>query len=200
MPQGLSKIDDFNARLTKASKKCPTITNVEPVLGVGPVPCPVVIIGEAPGSTETKEGKPFIGRAGALLTEVLEDAFKCSRQELYITNVVKLWPNIFTESTGRFKTRTPTKAEQNYFKKYLLEELAIVKPKAVVVVGKTAYSALIDDEKSNPFIPGQWVDGFDGYKVMPVYHPAYLLRNYSKLDEMKKDMKAALKKVKRFAF
>lgn len=198
MPKNNQKIDKFNQKLTEIAKKCPTITNVPPVLGVGPVPCKVVIVGEAPGSTETKEGRPFIGRAGVLLTSALEDVFKCSRDELYITNVVKLWPNIYTEATGRYKTRTPSRAEQDYFLPYLLEELSIVKPKAVIAVGKTAYAALIDDIKANPFVPGVWVEGQNtkvGLKVMPVYHPAYLLRKQNQLIEMTKDLKKALKEV-----
>lgn len=192
------EITKFNKKLTRISNKCPTITNVAPVLGVGPVPCSVVIIGEAPGSTETKEGIPFIGRAGALLTKALEDVFKCSRNELYITNVVKLWPNIYTEATGRYKTRTPSRVEQEYFLPYLLEELSIVKPKAVVAVGKTAYTALVCDVKQTPFVPGKWVEGKDtktGLKVMPIYHPAYLLRKQNQLKEMTKDLKKALRKV-----
>ena len=192
------EIDKFNNKLTRIAKKCPTITNVPPVLGIGPVPCNVVIIGEAPGSTETKEGRPFIGRAGVLLTSALEDVFKCSRDELYITNVVKLWPNIYTESTGRYKTRTPSRAEQEYFLPYLLEELSIVKPKAVVAVGKTAFTALIKDPKGTLFIPGTWIDAeFTkvNLPVMPVYHPAYLLRKQKQIKEMTKDLKKALRMV-----
>lgn len=200
MTKSNPEIDKFNKKLTRIAKKCPTIANVPPVLGVGPVPCSVVIVGEAPGSTETKEGRPFIGRAGVLLTGALEDVFKCSREELYITNVVKLWPNIYTEATGRYKTRTPSKAEQEYFLPYLLEELTIVKPKAVIAVGKTAFTALIKDPKGTLFVPGTWVDASltnVNLPVMPVYHPAYLLRKQNQLIEMTKDLKRALRQVAR---
>jgi len=158
------------------------------VFGSGPAPCPIMIIGEAPGREETKVGLPFVGKAGRFLIGVLKDVFGRDRQELYITNVVKVWPTV---ETKRLKTRKPLREEEEFFIPYLEEEIRVVAPKVIIAVGKTAFSALVPGAE---FAPGKWCDYGDGVPVMPVYHPSYLLRKQKSLPENTKRLKAALKK------
>lgn len=145
-----------------------------------------MVVGEAPGRNEVAEGKPFVGKAGAFLVAILEEVFGCNRDAIYITNVVKLWPHL---KTKRLKTRPPSLEEKALFTPYLLEEIEIVDPLVIIAVGKTAFSALAPDRV---FTPGLLVKGVCGRDVMPVYHPAYILRKQRSLDEMTRDLKAAL--------
>lgn len=191
------EIKRLRKRVLSACDKTPWLKGSVPVFGSGPVPCPVMVVGEAPGRTETEEGLPFVGRAGAYLTGVLDDVFGGmgtggkSRDGIYITNVVKVWPHL---KTKRLKTRPPTKKEEAFFLKYLLDEIEIVGPKVIVAVGKTAFTALAPGEA---FRPGTWAAGPGGLPVMPVYHPAYILRRLKSLDESTRELKRALRKVKR---
>jgi DNA polymerase len=171
-----------------------TAMGFTPVFGSGPAPCPVMLIGEAPGRNETEQGLPFVGRAGVYLVKNLEEVFDRSRDELYITNVVKVWPHI---KTKRLRTRPPTKKEEAFFLKYLYEEIEIVAPKVIVAVGKTAFTALAPGEV---FRPNIWAEGPGGRPVMPVYHPAYILRKQKSLAESTRALRAALRKVKEKSF
>ncbi len=158
------------------------------VFSTGPVPCPLMVVGEAPGRNEVAEGKPFVGKAGAFLVSILEEVFGFGRESIYITNVVKLWPHL---KTKRLNTRPPATVEKALFIPYLLEEIEIVDPLVIIAVGKTAFSAVVPDRV---FTPGLWVKGVCGRDVMPVYHPAYILRRQRSLSEMTRDLKAALGK------
>lgn len=164
------------------------------VFGEGPCPSPVVIVGEAPGRTEAELGRPFVGRAGVFFTAIVEEAMGRPRGEFFITNVVKVWPHL---DTSRGRTRPPSKAEFEFFLPFLKDELALLKPRVVVAVGKTAFAALAP---GSDFSPGAWVDTGAAYRLMPIYHPAYLLRKQKSLDEMKKDMKSALVRVRKYAY
>lgn len=174
-----------------ACRKDPAYRKTVPVFGEGPCPCEIMIVGEAPGRKETELGRPFVGRAGAFFTAFFEKAFKKHRQELYITNVVKVWPRI---NTLRGRTRPPTKEEEAFFLPYLKREIEAVRPKVVVTVGRTAFNAL---SPGSEFRPGEWVKGPFDFSIMPVYHPAYILRNQHRFEELTGDMKKALVKVKR---
>lgn len=160
------------------------------VFGDGPVPCGVMVVGEAPGRDETRLGKPFVGRAGKFLISVIKEVFKTGREDFYITNVVKVWPTV---ETRRLKTRKPTREEEEFFLPYLKKEIKIVGPRVILAVGKTAFSNLAPDKV---FTPGVWVK-VEGLLIMPVYHPAYILRKQKNLKENTGELKAALRKVRR---
>lgn len=149
----------------------------------------VMVIGEAPGREETREGLPFVGKAGRFLVMALKESLVSSRDEIYITNAVKIWPVV---ETKRLRTRKPTAEEEAFFRPCLLEEIRIVAPKAIVAVGKTAFHALLPDEE---FVPGRWAE-FQGIPVMPVYHPAYILRRQKSLAESVASLKKALAEVR----
>ncbi len=175
-------------RVSKASEGSSAFNDKPLVFSTGPVPSALMIVGEAPGRNEVAEGKPFVGKAGAFLVAILEEVFGCGRESIYITNVVKLWPHL---KTKRLKTRPPTPEERALFIPYLLEEIELVDPLVIIAVGKTAFSAVAPDRV---FTPGLWVKGVCGRDIMPVYHPAYILRRQRSLDDMTRDLKAALGK------
>lgn len=164
-----------------------------PVFSSGPCDSPIMVIGEAPGREETREGRPFVGRAGRFFSEILEAALTLERDEIYITNAVKFWPVV---ETKRLKTRKPTAAEEALFHPCLMEEIRIVAPRVIIAVGKTAFSALLPDKE---FIPGRWAE-LKGVAVMPVYHPAYMLRRLKSLDESRAALKEALLSARESAF
>ena len=164
------------------------------VFGSGPCPCKIMVIGEAPGRKETALKKPFVGRAGGFFMDILEDILGKKREDIYITNVVKIWPRI---KTKRGRTRPPTKAEEKFFLPYLYKEIELVRPGIVLTVGKTAFRAILPSERFNP---GKWLLKKDtGFMVMPVYHPAYILRKQRQGPKLIRGLKRALNEVKRRA-
>ena len=160
------------------------------VYGSGPANARVMVIGEAPGRDETRQGTPFVGRAGGFFVEILEDVFKMKRGDFYITNVVKVWPTI---ETKRLKTRPPHDDEVGFFLPCLGKEVKIVSPKAIIAAGKTAFKALFPSED---FTPYKWFRSEGGVPVMPVYHPAYILRKQKEIKKNLSVLKTALKKVR----
>lgn len=173
--------------ITAAAVARPELDSETLVFSTGLVPSQVMVLGEAPGRNEVAEGRPFVGKAGVFLISILEEIFESGRDSLYISNVVKLWPHI---KTKRLKTRPPSNAELAFFTRYLLEEIEIVDPSVIIAVGKTALTAVAPEAG---FAPGTWVKGVRD--VMPVYHPAYILRRARSINEMSRDLKAALKDV-----
>lgn len=149
-----------------------------------------MVIGEAPGREETKLKTPFVGKAGRFLVGILREVFGLPREKFYITNVVKIWPVI---ETKRKKTRPPTRDEVRFFIPFLQKEIEIVSPAVIIAVGKTAFCVVAPDED---FAPGAWVAGYNGIPVMPVYHPAYILRKQRALAKNTNELKKALKKVR----
>jgi len=179
-----TKMEELNGRISRASARA--FPGARPVLGEGPVPCPLMVIGEAPGREETRAERPFVGRGGSFFIEVFERASGMGRGEAYITNAVKVWP--FVE-TVRLKTRRPFKEELELFAPFLLEEIRLVDPAVIIAVGKTALSVLLPGE---PFEPGRW-RSFDGRALVAVYHPSYLLRRGRRLPESTRELEIALR-------
>jgi DNA polymerase len=137
-----------------------------------------MFIGEAPGADEDASGKPFIGRAGQLLNKIIE-AIGMKREDVFIGNVNRCRPP---------QNRTPTPAEAKTCKPFLLREIAIVQPQVLVVLGNTAMKNLLDTKEGITKLRGEFQD-YRGIKVMPTFHPAYLLRDPSKKRETWDDMK-----------
>lgn len=161
-------------------KECVVVT------GKGPAPSGLMVVGEAPGREETKLRTPFVGKAGSFFVSVMKEVFGLERDAYYITNVVKFWPTI---ETKRLKTRPPTKAEIGFFTPFLMEEIRIVEPKVIIAVGKTAFGTLVPEVV---FRQGAWTAGPEGRSVVPVFHPAYILRRQSRLDESTAELKKVL--------
>jgi DNA polymerase len=138
----------------------------------------LMFIGEAPGADEDASGRPFVGRAGQLLNKIIE-AIGLKRDDVFIGNVNRCRPP---------QNRTPTLQEAHTCKPFLLREIAIVRPEVIVVLGNTAMKNLLDTKEGITKLRGKFQD-YRGIKVMPTFHPAYLLRDPSKKREAWEDMK-----------
>ena len=138
----------------------------------------LMFVGEAPGADEDVQGRPFVGRAGQLLNKIIE-AIGMKREDVFIGNVNRCRPS---------QNRTPTQAEAAVCKPFLLREIAIVRPDVIVVLGNTAMKNLLDTKEGITKLRGTFQD-YKGIKVMPTFHPAYLLRDPSKKRETWDDMK-----------
>lgn len=138
----------------------------------------LVFVGEAPGENEDAQGRPFVGRAGQLLDKIIE-AIGMKRAEVFIGNVNRCRPP---------GNRTPTLQEAHTCKPFLLREITVIRPKVIVVLGNTATQNLLDTKVGITKLRGEFQDYY-GVKVMPTFHPAYLLRDPSKKRETWEDMK-----------
>lgn len=138
----------------------------------------LMFVGEAPGADEDAQGAPFVGRAGQLLTKIIE-AIGLKRDEVFIGNINRCRPPM---------NRAPLPNETAECKPFLLREIAVVRPKVIVVLGNTAMKNLLDTKEGITKIRGIFQDYY-GVKVMPTFHPAYLLRDPSKKREVWDDMK-----------
>ena len=134
----------------------------------------IVLIGEAPGETEDETGTPFVGRAGKLLNQFLEEAGISRQDDLYIINTVKCRPP---------ENRVPTDVEKTLCEKYLTAQIDIMNPKAIVFCGATSLKSFWEDKKVQiSKVRGKWFDvTINGktYPSMAIFHPSYLLRNHS---------------------
>ncbi|MDT5262367.1 MAG: uracil-DNA glycosylase [Acidobacteriota bacterium] len=138
----------------------------------------LLFVGEAPGADEDASGRPFVGRAGQLLNKIIE-AIGLKREDVLIGNVNRCRPP---------NNRTPTTEEARTCKPFLLREINIARPDVIVVLGNTAMKNLLDTKEGITRLRGQFQD-YRGIKVMPTFHPAYLLRDPSKKREVWDDMK-----------
>lgn len=138
----------------------------------------LMFVGEAPGADEDAQSRPFVGRAGQLLTKIIE-AIGFKREDVLIGNVNRCRPP---------GNRPPTSEEASICKPFLLREIAAVQPEVIVVLGNTAMHNLLDTKVGITRLRGQFQD-YRGVKVMPTFHPAYLLRDPSKKKETWEDLK-----------
>ncbi len=137
------------------------------VFGSGNPNADVMVIGEGPGAEEDKQGLPFVGRAGQLLTEILK-AIKFSRDEVYIANIVKCRPP---------ENRTPFQDEMETCSPYLEKQIELIKPKLILCLGLTAAKGLLKKKESLTALRGKVFNYRNSIKVMVTFHPAALLRN-----------------------
>ena len=138
----------------------------------------LMFVGEAPGADEDAQARPFVGRAGQLLTKIIE-AIGLKREDVLIGNVNRCRPPA---------NRPPTPEEASMCKPFLLREIAAVQPEVIVVLGNTAMKNLLDLKQGITRVRGHFQD-YQGVKVMPTFHPAYLLRDPSKKRETWEDLK-----------
>jgi DNA polymerase len=138
----------------------------------------LMFVGEAPGADEDAQGKPFVGRAGQLLTKMIE-AMGMKREDVIIGNVNRCRPP---------GNRQPTLEEAAICRPFLFREIAAIQPEVIVVMGNTALRNLLEEREGISRVRGKFRD-FRGIKVMPTFHPAYLLRDPSKKRETWEDLK-----------
>jgi uracil-DNA glycosylase family 4 len=151
------------------------------VFGDGSEKANVVFVGEGPGRDEDEQGLPFVGRAGKLLTQMIE-AMGLQRKEVYIANVVKCRPP---------ENRLPEPDEIKTCSPYLLRQLDTIAPKVIVCLGACSAQTLLQTTRGISHFRGQWME-FRGTKLMATYHPAYLLRNPAAKADVWKDLQKVM--------
>lgn len=164
------------------------------VFGVGDIRSPLMFVGEAPGADEDRAGEPFVGKAGQLLTKIIQ-TMGYRRDQVYIANILKCRPDTPEQAYGN---RKPTPEEMKTCMPYLLAQIDVIQPRVLVALGATAVEGLLGLSGGITKLRGRWQE-FRGIPVMPTYHPAYLLRNES-LGEKRKvweDMLQVLEKLGR---
>jgi uracil-DNA glycosylase family 4 len=149
------------------------------VNSVGDPNAQLMFCGEAPGADEDRLGEPFVGRAGQLLTDIIEKGLEIARKDVFIGNINRCRPP---------GNRAPETDECSVCKPFLLREIAVVRPKVIVTLGATATQNLLETKVPIGKLRGKFHD-FMGSKVMPTFHPAYLLRDPNKKREVWEDMK-----------
>ena len=156
------------------------------VFGSGNPNADLLFVGEGPGEQEDRQGLPFVGRAGELLTQMIEKGIGLSRDEVYICNIVKCRPP---------QNRTPLPPEVSACRPFLDGQIRAVAPKVIVTLGKPAASLLLDREIAITRMRGTWHD-YKGIPLMPTLHPAYVLRQYTPENRRAvwQDLKAAVER------
>ncbi|MBA7676608.1 Type-4 uracil-DNA glycosylase [subsurface metagenome] len=165
-------------------QRCPVLVEnrTQVVFGVGNPDADLVFCGEAPGADEDVQGEPFVGRAGKLLTKIIE-AMGFARSDIYILNVIKCRPP---------GNRDPLPGEVANCSPFMLEQIEIIQPKVIVALGRYAAQTLLETTVPISRLRGRFFD-WHGVKLMPTFHTAYLLRNPSSKRQVWDDMKAVLK-------
>jgi DNA polymerase len=195
-------IQDKSALLTPVRErvricmKCPHLASsrTQTVFGVGNPDADLMFIGEAPGADEDKQGEPFVGRAGQLLTKIIK-AMGFAREDVYIANVLKCRPDT---PSGSFGNRAPTPPEMQTCLPYLVEQIDIIQPKILVALGAVAVEGLLGTRGAMRDLRGRW-HSYNGTPLMITYHPAYLLRNQSPSEKRKvwEDMLQVLERLEK---
>ena len=144
----------------------------------------IMFVGEGPGADEDAQGRPFVGAAGQLLDKMIE-AMGYKREEVFIANIVKCRPP---------GNRVPLPEEMNACIPYLKAQIALIKPKIIVALGKTAVQGLLQEDVAITKFRGTWCK-YEGIDLMPTYHPSFLLRSPSHKGEAWADLKAVLAKL-----
>ncbi|MEE9389844.1 MAG: uracil-DNA glycosylase [Candidatus Aminicenantaceae bacterium] len=153
-------------RILKCQKCTLSQGRTNAVPGEGSLEAELMFVGEAPGRDEDLQGRPFVGRAGQLLTKII-GAMKFNREDVYITNVVKCRPP---------NNRNPNKEEIETCKNYLLEQIEMIKPRAIVALGRVATDFFVHSSLGMTALRGNFHE-FNDIQVMPTFHPSYIIRN-----------------------
>jgi uracil-DNA glycosylase family 4 len=156
-----------------------TLGRRQVVFGAGNPDADLMFVGEAPGADEDVQGEPFVGRAGQLLTKIIE-AINLRREDVYIANVIKCRPP---------GNRNPDPIEVETCSPFLLRQIQTVRPRVIVALGTFAAQMLLGTDTPISRLRGRAHDFRDGIKLMPTFHPAYLLRSPDKRREVWEDMK-----------
>ena len=178
LPESTETIEDIRQDIGNCTR-CPLWEGRTKIVHTtGNFQADLLFVGEAPGANEDAEGVPFVGRAGQLLNRIIE-SIGLKREDVLVGNVNRCRPP---------GNRTPTLPEAHTCRPFLMREIAVVRPKVIVVLGNTATQNLLDTKVGITKLRGDFQDYF-GIKVMPTFHPAYLLRDPSKKRETWEDMK-----------
>jgi DNA polymerase len=156
------------------------------VFGVGNPHAKIIFVGEAPGADEDEQGLPFVGRAGQLLTDIIVKGLKIERKDVYICNILKCRPP---------NNRNPLPEEISKCEPFLKKQLQIISPKVICALGTFAAKTLLNTDIPISALRGRF-HLYEGIKLMPTYHPAYLLRNPSAKKPVWEDVQMIMKEMK----
>jgi len=166
-------------------ERCPLCEGrTQVIFGDGNPEADLVFVGEAPGRDEDIQGKPFVGRAGQLLTKMI-NAMQLKREDVYICNVIKCRPP---------ENRDPLPQEIAACESFLIQQLDIIQPKVIVALGRFAVQSLLRDSTGITRLRGNWRD-YHGIPLMPTFHPSYLLRNPAGKRPVWQDLQEVMKKL-----
>ena len=160
-------MDELAETIRNCQKCSLSQTRNKAVPGEGDYNSVVMFVGEAPGGDEDLHGRPFIGKAGQLLTRILQSV-QMSRKNVFITNVVKCRPP---------GNRNPNKSEVDFCLPYLESQIALINPKIIVTLGSISTKFLLNTEEPISRLRGQWFPWIGNIKIFPMFHPSYLLRH-----------------------
>ena len=155
------------------------------VFGAGSPRAQIVFVGEAPGADEDIQGQPFVGRAGQLLTDIIVKGMKLRREDVYICNILKCRPP---------GNRNPLPEEISRCEPFLKKQLQLIRPRVICALGKFAAQSLLKTETPITALRGRFHD-YEGIKLLPTYHPAYLLRNPAAKKQVWEDVQLIMKEV-----
>ncbi|MFO7617641.1 MAG: uracil-DNA glycosylase [Bacteroidales bacterium] len=171
-------IEEQLSRMKREVRDCTRcelhLKRTQAVFGTGNPFAGLMLIGEGPGEEEDRQGEPFVGKSGQLLDKILEAAGFSREENVYIANIVKCRPP---------GNREPKPEERAACLPYLMQQIQLIQPEIIILLGSTALKGLIDPEGRITQLRGKWIT-WNGIHVMPTYHPSALLRN----PELKKDV------------
>jgi len=179
-------LDDLRAAIgdCQRCKLCSGRTHI--VFGVGNPHAKLMFVGEGPGRDEDLKGEPFVGRAGQLLTDIITKGMGLKREDVYICNVVKCRPP---------ENRNPEPDEVAACEPFLKKQIDIVRPQIIVGLGKFAVQTLLNSKAPISKLRGTWAS-YHGIKLMPTFHPAYLLRNPADKKLVWEDIKKVIQEMR----
>lgn len=185
VPEDFKSLEEIVAHVSTC-RNCPLHQGrINTVPGEGNVNSPdILFIGEGPGADEDAQGRPFVGKAGQLLTKMIE-AMGYARADVFIANVVKCRPP---------NNRAPLPEEMEKCLPYLKQQIGLIKPKVIVGLGATAIKGLLGKTAGITRLRGTWQE-YEGIKLMPTFHPSYLLRDPSKKKDVWQDLQLVLKEL-----
>jgi uracil-DNA glycosylase family 4 len=179
-------LDELRAELgdCRRCKLCTGRTNI--VYGVGNAHARLMFVGEGPGRDEDRQGEPFVGRAGQLLNDIITKGMGLKREDVYIANVVKCRPP---------ENRNPEPDEVAACEPFLKKQIDLIRPEIIVGLGKFAVQTLLQSKVPITKLRGTW-HRYHGIKLMPTFHPAYLLRNPADKKLVWEDIKKVIKELR----
>ncbi len=155
------------------------------VFGVGNPRADIMFVGEGPGAEEDRRGEPFVGKAGQLLTRIIEGGMGLKRDDVYIANIVKCRPP---------QNRDPEPDEVESCEPFLKAQIRVVQPNVIIALGRYAAQTLLRDSTAITRMRGRWRE-YEGIPLMPTYHPAYLLRNPAEKRPVWADIQGVMKRL-----
>ncbi len=168
-------------------RRCPHLaeTRTQTVFGTGKAETRLMFIGEAPGADEDRMGEPFVGRAGQLLTDMITKGMGLTRDQVYIANILKCRPP---------ENRNPTPEETENCFPYLEQQIAVIRPEFICLLGKVAVQAVLNSTQSMGKMRGKW-HRYRGIPTLATYHPSYLLRMPSAKRDAWEDLQILMKEM-----